>query len=165
MNRPSWLRVQTLLLIVAVTVVVLDQITKLLVRTYIPFGTSVPRDGIVRLTHVTNTGTAFGLFQDQAALFLWFGVVAVTLVLVLVFSRNAAFANVWARLALGLELGGGIGNLIDRLRYGEVVDFVDLRVWPVFNVADASISVGVVVLALYFALSGRKPSADSSERA
>lgn len=139
-----------------------DQLTKYLVRTYIPLGESIPRNAIVRLTHVTNTGTAFGLFQNQAAVFLWLGIVAMALVLLLVFSRSPTFGNVWARLALGLELGGGIGNLIDRLRWGQVVDFVDLRVWPVFNVADASITVGVVVLAVYLFFSGRKPASQTS---
>ena len=162
MTLPSAFRKQALLASVALSVVLLDQLTKYLVRAYIPFGDAFPRDGLIRLTHVTNTGTAFGLFQSQAAVFLWLGLVAIALVLVLVFSRSPTFSSPWARLALGLELGGGIGNLIDRLRFGEVVDFVDLRVWPVFNVADASITVGVIVLAAYLAFSGRKPAKDSS---
>lgn len=155
-------RKQAVFLVIALVVVLADQFTKYLVRTYIPLGESIPRNAIVRLTHVTNTGTAFGLFQNQAAVFLWLGIVAMALVLLLVFSRSPTFGNVWARLALGLELGGGIGNLIDRLRWGQVVDFVDLRVWPVFNVADASITVGVVVLAVYLFFSGRKPASQIS---
>lgn len=155
-------RKQAVFLVIALVVVLADQFTKYLVRTYIPLGESIPRNAIVRLTHVTNTGTAFGLFQNQAAVFLWLGIVAMALVLLLVFSRSPTFGNVWARLALGLELGGGIGNLIDRLRWGQVVDFMDLRVWPVFNVADASITVGVVVLAVYLFFSGRKPVSQTS---
>ncbi|MBI2916415.1 MAG: signal peptidase II [Chloroflexi bacterium] len=144
--------------VVALAVVVLDQITKFLVRTYIPLGQSIPKDSLVRLTHVTNTGAAFGLFQGQAALFLWLGIVTMAVVLLLLFYRSPTFGNPWARLALGLELGGGVGNLIDRVRWGQVVDFVDVGFWPVFNVADSSISVGVVVLAAYLFLSGRKPA-------
>lgn len=159
MSRPFITRSQAIFLGVALLVVVLDQLTKYLVRTYLPFGQSFPEDGFVRLTHVTNTGMAFGLLQDNAATLLWVGVVA--LALVFVFYRSPTFAGPWTRLALGLELGGGVGNLIDRLRWGEVLDFVDLRVWPVFNVADASITVGLVLLFTYLLLSGRKPGPDA----
>ena len=105
-----------------------------------------------RITYVTNTGAAFGLFPEWGDFFL---VVAAIVIVVIIFYYWHLQDGQWlVRIALGLQLGGAIGNnLVDRLRQGFVVDFIDLnfwplRDWPIFNLADTSVVVGVAVLAL-----------------
>ena len=139
---------------IAGIILVFDQLTKSLVRANLPLGSSFPEDTWVRLTHVANTGAAFGLFPDQSFLLLITTLVGYYLYPPL----NAPLLM----LSLGLQLGGALGNLIDRLRLGHVTDFVDFQVWPVFNVADSAIVVGVSILA-WFALFGdrAKPAAPS----
>lgn len=151
--RALWERVG--LLLVAALTLLLDQATKALVVGFLSpaqtwnFSPLLAR--WVSITYVTNTGAAFGLFPDQG---LFFIVVAIVVVAVILLYTRRIPADQWLiRLALGLQLGGALGNLLDRLRYGYVVDFVDLnfwplKEWPVFNVADASIVLGVVLLAL-----------------
>lgn len=106
-------------------------------------------DDLLWLRLVHNSGAAFGMLSNASLLFALAaaGVAAG----ILIFSRRLSNASWLVRMGLGLELGGALGNLIDRIRYGYVVDFIDVRIeprlWPfVFNVADAAISVGVVLL-------------------
>jgi signal peptidase II len=133
--------------VTAITVVLLDLATKMWVRSTLAIGESVPEDWPVRLTHVNNTGAAFGLFQDRSFIFVIIAVVAV--VLIFYYYRRLS-ADAWViRFGLGLQLGGAIGNLIDRIWFGHVTDFIDFRVWPVFNIADSAIVAGVFVLGYY----------------
>jgi signal peptidase II len=132
-------------------VIALDQWTKHLARTYLlgPDGSgprSIPLVGdYVRLTYVENRGAAFGLLQDQTTFFILVGIVVIV---VIVASYRQIKEPGWTlNLALGLQMGGALGNLVDRIRYGYVVDFFDLTVWPVFNIADSAICVGVALLA------------------
>ena len=141
--RSSLLR-DGLLLAIILAVGLLDQSTKFLVQRFMQFGESIPADGFVRLTYVVNPGAAFGLFQGQS-LFLTVGSFLGIGVLVLFYYR-APFPGPLLRLSLGLQLGGAVGNLLDRLRLGEVVDFVDVGPWPIFNVADSAIVVGIGLL-------------------
>lgn len=125
-----------------------DQFTKALIVGFLRLGESWPDTGFFRLTYARNTGTAFGLFQDQAMILTIVSFVAVAAIIW--FYRNAMTSPL-LRAALGLQLGGAFGNLIDRLRLGYVVDFVDVGPWPIFNVADSSIVIGIAVLAWHFA--------------
>lgn len=106
---------------------------------------------VFSLTYTTNTGAAFGLFPDQGFLFVVIALVVITAIIV--YYRHLPPGYGLARMALGLQLGGALGNLIDRLRQGYVVDFIDLNFWPmhnwpVFNLADSAIVVGVGLLAV-----------------
>ena len=132
---------------VAAIVLVVDQLSKALVLTFLapgaPHAEVVIVPGLLRLYYVENTGAAFGLFQGKNPLlaFLAFGVVVA---LVVWFRELVRF---WlGSLALGLQLGGAVGNLIDRFRHGFVVDFIDFSFWPTFNVADSAITIGVLML-------------------
>jgi signal peptidase II len=141
--------------VTAALVLVVDQISKYLVRTWLIEGQSwdlapwlAP---IVRVTYVTNTGVAFGLFQNLGNFFIIVPIVVIGLILF--FHHQLPDGQRLMRLVLGLALGGATGNLIDRLRFGSVVDFIDcnfwpLREWPVFNLADTSIVTGVALLVL-----------------
>jgi len=136
---------------VAAAVVVADQITKRLAENQLQEQRSVPLvDDILRLTYVENRGAAFGVLQDQTAFFVIVGVIVIGVIAVSY--RYLPRGGFLLHLALGLQLGGAIGNLIDRVRQGYVVDFVDFGYranwWPVFNVADSAIVIGVALLAL-----------------
>ncbi len=139
-----------LFFLTALLVILADQFSKFWVRSNLTPGESLPETGLFRLTHVHNTGAAFGLFQDQSlplAIVALIGVVAI-LIFVLFFSHRLPILNNWlSKLALGLVLGGASGNLIDRIRQGYVTDFIDIGIWPAFNVADSSVVVGVILFA------------------
>jgi signal peptidase II len=135
---------------VAGTTVLLDQLSKALIESVMPMYTTwapFPEQAhLFRVTHVSNTGAAFGLFPEGGRLF---AVVAVAVIGIIVLYNFALPAGHFTlRLALGLQLGGALGNLIDRLRLGHVTDFLDFGPWPVFNLADAAIVAGVCLLAL-----------------
>jgi signal peptidase II len=136
--------------VTAVAVVILDQITKRIAEHYLPLQPdhSISIIGeLLRLTYVQNRGAAFGILQNQSILFVIVGVAVIGAILVSYryFPKMSLLLNV----ALGLQLGGAIGNLSDRIRLGYVVDFVDVAIWPVFNVADSAIVIGVGVLAFH----------------
>lgn len=124
-----------------------DQLTKALIVASFAPGESLPLlPPILHLTYVQNTGAAFGLFKGQQALFVLLSLLVIGVIIwELAAKRVHAASTLWGS---GLVLGGAIGNLIDRLRLGYVIDFIDLRVWPVFNVGDSAITIGVALLIL-----------------
>lgn len=143
---------------IAAVVVFLDQLTKAWVIANLPMGESIVPIPALRdyltFTHLTNTGAAFGLFRNQGFLFVIIALVVV--VAIIVYSRYLPMGNWLVWLALGLQLGGAVGNnLFDRLRLGHVTDFIYFynlpivnRPWPAFNIADMAIVTGVALLAL-----------------
>ncbi|MFC1978587.1 signal peptidase II [Chloroflexota bacterium] len=133
--------------IVAALVVFFDQISKLLVRIYIPLGSSVPEEGFFRFTYVTNSGGVWSLFQGHLNVLIVLSFVSMAAVLFCVFY----FAYRWRTIsiALGLILGGIIGNQIDRLWLRQVTDFIDWGTWPVFNIADSAGVIGVAVIVVF----------------
>ncbi len=159
--RTPWYR-DRIMLSVAVIVFVADQVTKYIVTAALgPDGSylyrSWPREGLVRITYGTNSGTAFGLFPDQTLVLIITSFLAIGFIYY--FYRSHALPSRVLRLAIGLQLGGAFGNLIDRVRLGSVVDFIDVGWWPIFNLADSSIVTGICLLALIIFLTPREPSA------
>ena len=152
-NWAAWLTDPILVLTLGL-VFSLDQITKALIRHGLLLGESLPAEGEFRLTHTTNSGSAFGLFPDQT-LFLILASFLGIAVLVVVY-RNHIFPNPWLRLSLGLQLGGALGNVVDRLRMGEVTDFIDVGAWPIFNLADSAIVGGIAILIGIYSFSKRE---------
>jgi signal peptidase II len=137
-----------LLFVLAGVVFALDQWTKKLVRSHLDFGqTWVPWDWLApyaRIVYWHNSGAAFGLGQNLSFIFT---VLAIIVILAIFFYYPQIPGDNWPlRIALGMQLGGACGNLVDRLTIGFVTDFISVGNFPVFNVADSSISVGVVVL-------------------
>ena len=123
---------------------VLDRITKSLVVAQVPYGTEVPVLGRwVGIINVHNSGAAFGMAPALAGFFLVASVV-VAIGLVVYVARNPG--ELWTDAALGLILGGTLGNGYDRIMFGTVTDFINVHFWPVFNVADSGVSIGVVAL-------------------
>lgn len=129
-------------------VVLLDQFSKFLVRELLSFQDSFPEEGFFRITHTYNTGGAFGVFQGQNGPLILASFVGIT-ILFLIYRSQARLTNP-LRLSLGLQMGGAVGNLLDRVRLGHVTDFIDIGPWPVFNLADAFIVCGLVLLVWLF---------------
>lgn len=130
----------------------LDQWTKALVREHIPFGSQWLPDWLswlspyARFVHWSNSGAAFGMFQDGNQVFKVLAFIVIGAIIY--YYPQVEKESIFLKLAMGLQLGGAAGNLIDRLLKNEVTDFISVGTFPVFNVADASISVGVVILLL-----------------
>lgn len=135
-------------------ILLVDQVTKWATERYMVLHETIPIiPGFFNLTHVRNTGAAFGLFAGQPSFFRTIFFLTVTLLALGLLGWMYATTpptQRWTRSGLVLIMGGALGNLIDRLRYGEVVDFLDIYIknahWPAFNVADSCITVGVTVL-------------------
>jgi signal peptidase II len=134
---------------IALLVVAADQLSKWWITAHLAMGESLVDFGFFRIMRIQNTGAAFGIFQGHPLVFTvidFIGIV-VFLVLVLVMRRRWPFLDrMWVRSGIALILGGTVGNLIDRLRFGNVTDFFDFKIWPTFNVADACITVGIIIL-------------------
>jgi signal peptidase II len=163
MRRAHFLRF--LFASVSIGVLVLDQLSKEWITSRMTLHSTVPIvPGLVHLTLVHNPGALFGLFKDigdpyRAVMFLAVPVIAIALILF--FQYRTSPADVMSQSGLALILGGAIGNLIDRLRFGWVVDFVDIFVgeyhWPAFNVADSAICIGVSLLFIDLLRQSRRP--------
>jgi signal peptidase II len=144
----KYIRDYAFLLSIATVIVLLDQWTKHLVETLIPFGGSWSPwpwlEPYARFVHWQNTGAAFGMFQNLSIVFT---VLAFIVSIAILYYFPRVPRSEWLmRLALALQLGGAVGNLIDRLTQGTVTDFISVGGFAVFNIADACISVGTVLL-------------------
>lgn len=131
-----------LLIAIATIVIILDQITKYIVAVNMVEGMSIPIiDEIVHLTFILNPGAAFGLLENNR----WFFVATAIIVLAIIFfyRREIQAEAKLVQVGIALFAGGALGNLIDRVRMGLVIDFFDIRIWPVFNIADIAICMGV----------------------
>lgn len=152
---PSALLRDWLVLSLSLATWLLDQAAKLAVARWMELGQSIPEAGFFRLTYATNTGSAFGLFPNQSFALIIASFFAIG-ILVLFYGSHARH-NAWVRLSIGLQLGGAVGNLTDRILRGSVVDFVDVGPWPVFNVADSAIVAGLILLLAVVATDGGRP--------
>ena len=139
-------------LLAASLIVSADQLTKIWIRSH-PEGHLIVDTGFFRLVHINNTGAVFGLFQGHSFALAIFASVIIAVLLFYGFFiyRHFPFLDtILGRLALGLILGGAVGNLTDRIRMGEVIDFIDMGIgnyrWPVYNLADIYITIGMFVL-------------------
>ncbi len=147
------------------SIIILDQVTKLLVRTYLPINSVwAPWDWLMpyaRLFHTQNTGVAFGMFQGAN---LFFAILAaiVSIAIIIYFPRIPK--TDWVlRVALSMQLAGAVGNLIDRIVVGQVTDFISVGNFAVFNIADSSITLGVIVLLVGVWLQDRKEKGKLAE--
>jgi signal peptidase II len=135
------------ILTTALLVIALDHLTKWLVTHYLPLNGEVWPGGFVSIHHVVNRGAAFGVLPQ----FQWLYLVVAFVVAVYILVAGHRFGTTWYRqMALGLVLGGAISNGVDRLVQGYVVDFIDFHFWPVFNVADSAVVIGLVLAVLTF---------------
>ena len=149
-TRKASLGEKLLPFLIMALVLLLDQLSKYLVETRIPlYSYWVPIPGlenVIRFTHTANSGAVFGLFQGTG---MFFAVLAVIVAGAIIYFNVTLPGGQWLlRLALGLQLGGALGNLVDRLRQGHVTDFIDIGPWYIFNVADMAIVGGVILFGI-----------------
>jgi signal peptidase II len=131
-------------------VVLLDRILKLFFLNVLSLGESIPViRNMFHFTLVHNTGIAFGLFKNQGFFFLVVSLIAIFVFTWLLYHQaKAQTLSRASRIAFSLIIGGALGNFIDRLQFGFVVDFIDFRIWPVFNIADSAITIGALILVI-----------------
>ena len=149
---------------VALLAVIMDQVSKLAIRMSMTQGQSIPEEGFFRITYCANAGGVFGLEAPQAFL-ITLSVIVIALI-IFVYYRYPMTRKAIMKMSLGLMLGGAIGNLIDRLiigEFGEVVDFIDVGAWPVFNLADTAIVIGTLLIVFYLIFIDRKERCGLSE--
>lgn len=155
----------TFILIAFIIVVSVDQASKYLIQQMMDLNTSILVLGdLLRLTYIRNPGAAFGIMIGNRYFFLVLSLLACGVMIYYFYKMPAS--ERWGRLALTLILGGAVGNLIDRIRYSEVTDFIDVGFgayrWPVFNVADIAVTVGVILLFIRLS-SSQQTAAEASQ--
>jgi len=147
-------------LLVSTTVLLIDQASKIWIRATLgpqPLRGAIPLIGDwSNLIYSRNTGVAFGLFQNMSPLFLVLSIL-ITLGAIYVYIVYLPNQHVGVQLSMGLIIGGALGNVVDRIRLGYVVDFIQIGWWPVFNVADSAITTGATILAVYLLITTEEP--------
>jgi signal peptidase II len=156
---PSRSRQLSVLLGTAAGVFVLDHLSKWLVTQHLALGSQVPASGPITIHHIENRGAAFGLFPQLQVVFL---VVAAAVALYILFAGRRFGPGVFPQVLLGMVLGGAISNALDRFLQGYVVDFIDLQRWPVFNVADMAIVLGIFLGVLTMRTTTAGPAHDGA---
>lgn len=131
-------------------VILFDQGSKFFIQSKMKIGESIPIiKGIFHITYIENPRTAFGLFEYQTMFFVVAALISVILA-ILIYKKIVFKKDSFMYIPLTLILGGAVGNLIDRVRIGRVIDFLDFRIWPIFNFADTAIVCGMLILLVHF---------------
>lgn len=147
-------------LLISTTILLIDQASKIWIRATLgpqPLQGAIPLIGDwSNLIYSRNTGVAFGLFQNMSPLFLVLSIL-ITLGAIYVYIVYLPNQHVGVQLSMGLIIGGALGNVVDRIRLGYVVDFIQIGWWPVFNVADSAITTGATILAVYLLITTEEP--------
>jgi len=146
----------------AIFVILFDQVSKLFIQYKMKIGESIPViKGIFHITYIENPRTSFGLFEYNTLFFVIAVLISVILV-ILIYKKIIFKKDPFMYIPLTLVLGGAVGNLIDRLRIdGKVIDFIDFRIWPVFNFADSAIVCGMLILLIHLLF--RAPEREEEE--
>lgn len=140
-------------------IVVIDQITKQIIVKNLQLGQSIRVLPFFHITFVSNTGTAFGLFQNNNIFFI---VICMLIIAGFIYYRKTLVSDgIFSRAGFIMVMGGACGNLIDRIVRSHVIDFFDFLVWPVFNIADSCISVGTCLLLLSYMIEKKSHVSDS----
>ena len=133
----------------AIAIIILDQLSKFLVKINFNLNESVPVMGeIFHLTYIHNFGAGFGILQNQRILLVIISIAVAAFIFY--YAKKVKEEETLLQLLLGFVLGGTIGNLIDRIFLGYVTDFFDFMIWPVFNIADSFVTIGIIGLVIYF---------------
>ncbi|MFH1857183.1 MAG: signal peptidase II [Candidatus Omnitrophota bacterium] len=144
-----------LFLYIAAAIFFLDRISKtVLIKNLFPDESIAVIDKVFSITYVKNTGSAFGLFPNATGFFILISIIAIAVITVLLIRLKKE--DFLIKLALALVMGGAAGNLFDRLMFGYVIDFLDFKIWPVFNLADSLITVGCGLLFFKIFIPGRR---------
>ncbi|MCH8004229.1 MAG: signal peptidase II [Nanoarchaeota archaeon] len=132
----------------ALIIILFDQITKFLIRINFQLNETFPIiKNIFRLTYIHNFGAGFGILQQQKWILIFISLIVIGVIFY--YFDRIKDKEILLQVLVGFVLGGTIGNLIDRIIYGFVIDFIDFRIWPIFNVADSFVTIGVIGLIIY----------------
>ncbi len=135
--------------IVTIIVVAIDQLVKTLIRTGMTYRQSIPViKNVLHISYVKNTGMSFGMFSGMNLVFII--IVTIIVLVIIVFERMGKMKTPAERFFFGMILGGAVGNLIDRYLFGYITDFIDFRIFPVFNIADSCVCVGAFFLFIIY---------------
>lgn len=140
-----------LIFCIALFILFIDQLSKFIILKSLQPGDSFPViKNIFHISFILNRGVAFGIFSDTAStVFIWIAIICVTIItFICCLYKKMFYRKKSMQISLSLILAGAIGNLIDRIRLGCVIDFLDFRIWPVFNIADSAITIGTLLLLL-----------------
>ncbi len=131
-------------------IIITDRLSKIYFAKFLSEGESLPIiRNVLHMTLVHNTGIAFGLFKDHGIIFIIIPIVFVILLVInIYYYKKTQSLSLPYILGFSLIIGGAVGNLVDRITLGYVIDFVDIRIWPVFNIADSAITIGAVIILL-----------------
>ena len=133
----------------AFLVILIDQISKFIIRNSMHLSQSIPVvKNIFHITYIQNLGAGFGILQQQTLFLILVSAIVVSVILF--YSKRIGKKDRLLQIIAGIVLGGTVGNLIDRIIYGYVIDFLDFRIWPVFNIADSAVTIGVILLIAYY---------------
>ena len=136
------------ILSLSILIILLDQLTKYLISKYMLLHQSIPLiKNILHITYIQNTGAGFGILKNQNTFLIFTSLIIIGIIL---FYIKRIIKEKQIHIPIALILGGAFGNLIDRIFLGHVIDFIDFRIWPAFNVADSAITIGAVWLMIYF---------------
>lgn len=134
--------------LISLCVVLLDQLVKFFIRNSMNIGDSIPViKNIFHITYITNFGAGFSVMHGKTSLLIWFAIIVIGIIL---FYYDKLQEKKSLQIFSGLILGGTLSNLIDRLLFGFVIDFLDFRIWPVFNIGDSCVCIGAIFLIIYF---------------
>tara|TARA_B100000214_G_scaffold344388_1_gene293518 strand:- start:2410 stop:2910 length:501 start_codon:yes stop_codon:yes gene_type:complete len=150
----SWLLKDKLFWTLFPLVFLFDQVTKYLVYKNLALGQSIPEDFIIKITYARNTGTAFSLFSSYGSLLLIISIFVA--VFFTIYFLMIDKPKLTMRLFISLVVAGALGNIIDRARFGYVNDFIDVGFWPIFNIADSSISIALTIYFIDFIFLNKK---------
>lgn len=142
-QNKSWL-LDIYMVGVMIFVLAVDQFTKWIVKENLFIGQSFPEEGFFRFTHTLNTGSAFGLFRGQTTFLLIASVAAI--IILLLYFKNSDLPPLILRTCLGMQIGGALGNLLERITIGHVTDFIDVGPWYIFNIADSAIVISIFII-------------------
>lgn len=135
-----------MIFVIALIIVLLDQSAKFFVSKILLYKQSIPViKGVFHITLIHNRGAAFGILKNQVPLFIFTSIFAIILIYISLRNGHNKRLSLYS-VSLTFILAGAIGNLIDRVFFGYVIDFLDFRVWPVFNIADSAITLGAILL-------------------
>ena len=132
----------------ALIIILIDQITKFLIRINFQLNDSLPLiKNVFHLTYIQNTGAGFGILKSQTLILIFISLIVIGVIFY--YFDRIKDKEILLQVLVGFVLGGTIGNLIDRITYGFVIDFIDFQIWPIFNVADGFVTIGVIGLIIY----------------
>ena len=152
-----------IIFLITAAVIILDQFTKNMVRNNLFEGESIPIiQNIFHFTHVKNTGAAFSIFQGQYLITIGIPIILIIICVIFLVKHNKSM-HISLKISVPLIIGGGLGNLYDRIVYGYVTDMFDFRVFPVFNVADIAVCIGCALLIIFVIFYDKEEEIKSNE--